>query len=168
MAQLLANLTKSGLAAVPDPALETSDDDNTRDILRERDADSTIAITQLRKALVSTVRDVVNFAKRCKKLANDVVRDLGRAVTEINNPRLGSSRRKAKRNVVVPDPGSQDTFTVDRGLERQPDSTITEELHVGQQIFIDQSQQFRQHRGGTHGTINGGRKKGHQAIRALQ
>ena len=139
MAQLLADLAKSRLAAVPDPALKTSDGDDTRGILVQRDADSMIAITQLRKALVSTVGDGVNFAKGCEELVNDVVRNLGRTVMEINNPRLGSSRREAKRNIVVPNPGGQDTFTVSRGLKRQPDSTITEELHVGQQIFIDQS-----------------------------
>ena len=124
MAQLLANLAKSGLAAVPNPALKTSDGDNTRDILGQRDADSTIAITQLGKALVSTVGNRVNFAKRCEELANDVIRDLGRTVTEINNPRLGSSRRKAKRNIPEQDPGGQNTLTVGSGPKRQPDSTI--------------------------------------------
>ena len=78
MAQLLADLAKSRLAAVPDPALKTSDGDDTRGILVQRDADSMIAITQLRKALVSTVGDGVNFAKGCEELVNDVVRNLGK------------------------------------------------------------------------------------------
>ena len=39
------------------PALEPSDSDHTRDVLGQRDADSTIAITQLGEALVRALGD---------------------------------------------------------------------------------------------------------------
>ena len=53
----LADLAESGLAAVPVLALEPSNSDHTRDVLGQRDADSTIAITQLGEALVHAVGD---------------------------------------------------------------------------------------------------------------
>ena len=52
MGQCLPDLAKSGLAAVPVPALEPSDSDHTRDVLGQRDANSSIDITQLGEALV--------------------------------------------------------------------------------------------------------------------
>ena len=80
---------------------------------------------------MSTVGDGVDLAKGCEELANDHVWDLGKTVEKVDNPGLSSSRRKAKRNTIVLNPGGQNTFTISGGLKRQTDGSIEEELNLG-------------------------------------
>ena len=80
MAQLLADLAKSGMTAAPNPTLETRAMMVTTpgiNVLGQRGAGGTIAITQPGESLVRAEGDRMNLAKRCNPLADNYFGDLG-------------------------------------------------------------------------------------------
>ena len=61
-------------------------------------------------------------------LTNERKKDLGRTVTNADNPQLGSSWRVAERNIPITDPEGQDSLELCTRLECKAQSTITQEL----------------------------------------
>ena len=79
--------------------------------------DSTIAITQLGEALVRAVGDTMDLTNGRKKGTDHHIRDLGRTVAKVDNPRLGSSWREEERNITITDPRGQYSLTLSTRLE---------------------------------------------------
>ena len=148
MAQLPTDGARSGLATVPHATLVAVNGHQAqaRHILGQGNLDDTITVVDIREGLVTAPGDGMHFPKGGEELFDDIVRNLRRAVAQINEATPGVSTHHPERDITEADSRRQNTTTIKCRLESNPNSTIAKELHGGEGVLGDGLQQLRQNR----------------------
>ena len=112
MAQLPADGARSRLATVPHATLVAVNGHNTRHILGQGSLDDTITVRDIREDLVTAPGDGMHFAKGGEEMFDDVVRNLHRAVAQINEATPGVGTHHTERDITEADSRRQNTTTI--------------------------------------------------------
>ena len=86
----------------------------------------------------------MDFTKRGEETFHHIVRYFRGAVTEVDEATAGVNTHHTERDVTEANSGGDDAITNSGGLERDPHSTIPQELYSGDRILVDGLQQLRQ------------------------
>ena len=111
--------------------------DVSRHILGQGNPDDPITVTNAREGLVPTTGDQVDLTKGQEKAPYHVVRNLSRAVANIDQATPSVGTHHAKRGVTEEDPSGDNTITFGRRLESDARGTIPQELNSGDGVLAE-------------------------------
>lgn len=110
----------------------------------------------------------MNLSKRREETRDDVIRNLGWAVTKVNYATFRVDAHHTERDVTKPDSRRNIAVTIKGSLESKPDSIIAQELHSRQSVLVHGLQELRKDSRRTNSLVDSRWEERHQTITTVE